>query len=290
MYDHILKAMLFGFYPHRNAFPGMLDAIVQGIESFGQTKVATYEAVLQTLTFITSTPVLLIFDETNAIFDTELVFWQGHLAFEHPLFKVTASTLNILDMRRGLKLLSGTGHSEGLKHLARGCEHFTHCLSLPSKEELKNMILHSNLFPDVPRGKILGLSNNQKQFDRVIKAIISIIGCIPREVRSFGKYIDANSGNRKYKVSFWIEMIKEFSTNSGTEAFNNLVGFYNQLDDTHKKIEFIRNLNLVFFWKWPFNFSCFCRPFVHLSTPIRRAVSSSKSNCNHGYCKFSSDI
>lgn len=65
-------------------------------------------------------PVLFLFDEVNFLFTDPLPWSLPHLAKNGPYFANLAASISRLHMKRGWKVLSGTGHQQFLKEVPSG--------------------------------------------------------------------------------------------------------------------------------------------------------------------------
>eukprot|EP01129_Flabellula_baltica_P016640 TRINITY_DN8_c1_g1_i1.p1 TRINITY_DN8_c1_g1~~TRINITY_DN8_c1_g1_i1.p1 ORF type:complete len:430 (-),score=86.55 TRINITY_DN8_c1_g1_i1:1441-2730(-) len=204
-YDHILKAMLYSFYPHRDyrlKFQrGTLgDAVSQALFTRNtEEKMYMYTKIMEELGEITEFPVLLVFNETNAVFTTNLAWDLSAKAYQYSLFLKTVSTLNILKLNRGLKVLSGTGHSRAISHLARGCEYYIFDLSLPSIEEYAHILLETDILPATPREKLRDLksagdetgpgSKAAQNFNEILTLLVHTLNTVPRDLRALVNFL-----------------------------------------------------------------------------------------------------
>lgn len=64
------------------------------------------KAITDELCGYTTVPVLLVFDEVNALYEMKLD-WTNNLPYETPPFSYMAATLNRLTMQRGWKIITG---------------------------------------------------------------------------------------------------------------------------------------------------------------------------------------
>lgn len=80
-------------------------------------------------------PVLLMFDEVNALFTRPLPWLNMCLAKDGPFFSYLGASINRLKMKRGWKVISGTGHEQFLAALPSGYANSVQYLTpLPSDE------------------------------------------------------------------------------------------------------------------------------------------------------------
>lgn len=83
----------------------------------------------------TKLPLLLVFDEVNALFSETLSWLNGQLAKTGPFFANLAAAINKLTMRRGWKVLSGTVHEQFLAELPDGLTNTVRYLTPFEREE-----------------------------------------------------------------------------------------------------------------------------------------------------------
>jgi hypothetical protein len=89
-------------------------------------------------------PLLLVFDEVNALFTEKLPWNQTELAKSGPYFSNLAASINKLTMRRGWKVISGTGHKQFLEGLPSGLTDTVRYLT-PFEQEEFYLLLKSDI-------------------------------------------------------------------------------------------------------------------------------------------------
>eukprot|EP01124_Arcella_intermedia_P025710 TRINITY_DN4659_c0_g1_i2.p1 TRINITY_DN4659_c0_g1~~TRINITY_DN4659_c0_g1_i2.p1 ORF type:complete len:774 (+),score=125.14 TRINITY_DN4659_c0_g1_i2:100-2322(+) len=132
------------------------DVLVDGLSAFANSDSELLSKVIgilfQEMGMFSKKPVLMIFDEINALFSLYAPKTTV-LAYKHSSF-IQASQLNLLSFQRGLKLLSGTGHQQYLLNAPSGTligrtrsfipwsdEEFFFLLTFMQKSALLNKIL-----------------------------------------------------------------------------------------------------------------------------------------------------
>jgi hypothetical protein len=92
----------------------------------------------------TDHPLLLIFDEVNALFTRHLPWSRKSLAKDGPFFSYLGASINRLKMNRGWKVISGTGHERFLAALPSGYTNSVRYL-IPLDRSEFNMLMESGI-------------------------------------------------------------------------------------------------------------------------------------------------
>jgi len=187
------------------------ELVASGISSVDPSYIeSVYLGFLDQLRVWDRCPILLIFDEVNALFSKPN---PDRPATNHVPFNF-GSTLNLVDMRRGWKLISGTGHEKFLANLQSGIEKCVRRLcpyDMISFNTLIEIASHKWLFDTL---KSIGDNNTKEKVDLLIKRNL---GGVPRQLSLFGDFLNkefaktgGNTNNyfKKQKISGPQEQIR----------------------------------------------------------------------------------
>lgn len=140
--------------------------------------------ILEQLCVYTAKPVLLCFDEVNALF-THKLNWLPQVTPREIGFFTHASNLNTTPLQRGLKLLSGTGHQEYLLYAPPGTlRGYTIYLEPWSDTDFKSLAFTVNCLLLSDWLKIENVAHG------ILNLIILFTGTIPRELRQLTIFIE----------------------------------------------------------------------------------------------------
>ena len=119
------------------------EILKRGMSGSGD-KDRTLSILLDELSRQKDHPLLLVFDEVNALF-TQKLPWGNRLAKEGPYFSHLAATINRFTMQRGWKVISGTGHEQFLAELPSGFMNSVRYLTPLGTKEF-DLLMDSSIF------------------------------------------------------------------------------------------------------------------------------------------------
>jgi len=184
MGKHHEEKLEFTFFSDRS-IQTIGQLVVSGINSTDPSYIENiYFRVLDEFRSWKYCPLLLVFDEVNALFSVHSKKTDYVPAYDPPFN--FASTLNLVDMVKGWKLISGTGHEKFLDNIPPGIERCVERLypyDIRDFNTLINITGHEWLLNTL---KSIGNQNIKEKIDFLIK---NTLGRVPRQLYLFNEYL-----------------------------------------------------------------------------------------------------
>lgn len=164
--------------------------MVSGINSNDTSVIlGVYSSVLDEFRVWDNCPLLLVFDEVNGLFlDLKESWIHGKPSNTAP-FRF-AATLNLVDMKKGLKLISGTGHDRFLAAIQPGIHKYVKPLYPYDFKDFNTLLkksAHNWLLE-----KLEKLENAKESIQLSVDKMIKLhLGRIPRQLYEFSKFINS---------------------------------------------------------------------------------------------------